>query len=363
MKISHIETFLGPKHAVVRVMTDDGAEGFGQTAPSMPAVTVQVLHDLVAPHFLGQDPWDLQRLVGRCLTLTYKFPGTFIHRALCGIETALWDLLGQVTGQPVCRLLGGLERATIPVYASSMRRDIAPEDEAARMAALVERHGFQCVKVKIGGRTTLDRDASPGRTERLIPLMREALGDGIAISADANGSYSPAEAIRIGRLLERSGYQHFEEPCPFAQIENTAQVAAALDIPVAGGEQDYSLEQFSRMIAIRAVDIVQPDIGYIGGMTRARRVAEMAELAGLPCTPHSSGSTLLRVFTLHLAAAMPACHQWQEWGIEGDPLAAPLWEPALPVVDGKVAVPTGPGWGVTVSPDYLATTARQVSRN
>ncbi len=363
MKISQIETYLGPKHAVVRIVTDDGAEGFGQTAPSAPGITVQVLHELVAPFFLGQNPWDLPRLVARCLAKTYKFPSTFIYRALCGIDTALWDLLGQVTGQPVYRLLGGLERAEVPMYASSMRRDTSPEQEAERLLDRVRQQGFQGVKIKIGDRTNIDSDASPGRTERLIPLMRETLGDAVAISADANGGYSPARAIRIGRLLEDYGYHHFEEPCPFAQIENTAQVADVLDIPIAGGEQDNSLEQFQRMIAIRAVDIVQPDIGYIGGMARSRRVAEMAELAGIPCTPHSSGTSLPRVFTLHLAAAMPACRERQEWSIEDDggTPGAPWYEPALEVIDGIVRVPTAPGWGITISPDYLATTERRVS--
>ncbi len=101
MKITRIDTYLGSHQAVVRVSTDDGAEGIGQTAPSQPGITVDVLHEMVAPFFLGQNPWDLERLVERCLTQTYKFPSTFIYRALCGIDTALWDLLGQVTRQPV----------------------------------------------------------------------------------------------------------------------------------------------------------------------------------------------------------------------------------------------------------------------
>ena len=354
MEITRIETYLGSHQAVVRVHTDDGAVGIGQTAPSQPGITVDVLHNMVAPFFLGQNPWDLELLVERCLTETYKFPSTFIYRALCGIDTALWDLLGQVTGQPVYRLLGGLERAEVPMYASSMRRDITPEDEAERLSGGVQRHGFRCVKVRIGDRMGSDGDASPGRTERLIPLIRHVLGDDIDINADANSGYSPAKAIRVGRLLEQHGYHHFEEPCPYPQIENTAQVAAALDIPVAGGEQDNSLEQFHRMIAMRAVDIVQPDVGYIGGISRARKVALMAQFAGIPCTPHCANRSL-QMFTLHLAAAMPACGQYQEWSIEeSGRWAEEIFEPALVVENGVVQVPDKPGWGMSVQPSYLA---------
>lgn len=362
MEITRIETYLGSHQAVVRVHTDDGAEGIGQTAPGQPGITVDVLHEMVAPFFLGQNPWDLERLVERCVTRTYKFPSTFMYRALCGIDTALWDLLGQVTGQPVYRLLGGLERVEVPMYASSMRRDITPEDEAERLSGEVQQHGFQCVKVRIGDRMGSDRDASPGRTERLIPLVRDVLGDDIDINADANSCYSPAKAIRVGRLLEQHGYHHFEEPCPYPQIENTAQVAAALDIPVAGGEQDNSLEQFHRMIAMRAVDIVQPDVGYIGGVSRARKVAQMAQIAGIPCTPHCANRSL-QMFTLHLAAAMPACNQYQEWSIEeSGRWAEEIFEPAMTVENGVVRVPDRAGWGMSIQPSYLTRAEHRVSQ-
>ena len=361
MKITRIETFLGEHQAIVKVYTDDGAEGIGQTSTHQPDITVDVLHKLVAPFFLGQNPWDLERLVERCLATQYKFTGTFIHRALCGVDTAVWDLLGKVTGQPVYRLLGGLERSEVPMYASSMRRDISPEDEADRMSQLVSEFGFRCVKVRLAGRMGRDRDASPGRSERLIPLMREALGDDIDINADANSGYSPFKAIRIGRLLEEYGYHHFEEPCPFPKLENTAQVAAALDIPVAGGEQDNSLEQFHRMIVMQAVDIVQPDIGYVGGISRARKVAQMADIAGVPCTPHCANRSM-QMFALHLAAAMPACNQYQEWGIEPSASwASEIFEPELVVENGVVSVPDRPGWGFEVTPSYFATAEQRVS--
>jgi L-alanine-DL-glutamate epimerase-like enolase superfamily enzyme len=361
MKITSIETFLADQIAIVRVRTDDGAEGIGQTSPFRPDLTVRVLHEMVAPFFLGKDPWDLEALVGRCVRDQYKFPSSFLLRGLCGVDTALWDLLGKVTGQPVYKLLGGEVRDVVPMYASSMSRSITPEDEAERLQKLRETNGFRCAKIRIGDVMAHDRDAAPGRTERIIPYIRAAMGDDFHIHADANSGFTVSRAIRVGRLLEANGYYHFEEPCPYPELENTAQVAAALDIPVAGGEQDNSLVQFRRMIAMQAVDIVQPDIGYIGGVARARRVARMAEDAGIPCTPHCSNRSMLQVFTLHLAASMPACAQFHEWGIEDTPWTEGVYEPALRVVDGGVEVPRTPGWGVEITASFLDKAHREVS--
>jgi len=365
VKISRLETHLAPEQAVVRAFTDDGLEGLGQTACHGAAITTEVLHTLVAPHFLGRDPWDLQALVRACLHKTYKFRGTFLLRALCGVETALWDLLGKATGRPVHQLLGGAVRHEIPMYASSLTRDTTPEEEAQSLAAAVAAHGFRGVKIKVGGRMGADVDASPGRTERLIPLMRETLGRDVAISADANGGFSTHRAIRVGRMLEEHGYFHFEEPCPYYEYPNTKRVADALDIPVAGGEQDNDLGRFREMIGTRTVDVVQCDVGYIGGLTRARRVAEMAELAGIPCTPHCSNPSMLQVFTLHLAAAMPACSHPQEWrATNPQPWATEIYEPRLEVKGGVVKVPEGPGsgWGVRINPSYLKGAETRVSK-
>lgn len=361
MRIARIETLLRGPLAVVLVHTDDGLTGIGQTAPYEAATSVQVLHTMIAPHFLGRDPWDVEALGDACLRAHYKFPGGFVHRALAGVDTALWDVLGKATGRPVSKLLGGHARAAVPMYASSMRRDIGPEAEAERLALAVAEHGFGAVKIRVGEAMGRDGDAAPGRTERIVPHTRRVLGDAVEISADANGGFSAGRAIRVGRLLEEYGCFHFEEPCPFPDIEQTAQVAAALDIPVSGGEQDYALAQFHRMITGRAVDIVQPDIGYIGGVSRARKVAVLAEAAGIPCTPHCANDSLLQVFTLHLAAALPACFQYQEWSIEDTPWSRGVYAPMLKVVDGVVAAPTAPGWGIEVDPDFARAAERRTS--
>lgn len=362
MRIQTIETFeREPRVALVRVRTDDGHEGFGQVSPHGADLSTPVLHAMVAPFFLNKDPWDIDVLAEEFVRSTYKFPSSLALRALCGIDTAIWDLLGKATGQPVYKLLGGKARATVPVYASSMSRTISPEEESERLGSLVDSHGFRCVKIRLGQVNGRDSDVTPGRTAKLIVAVREALGDGVDINADANGAFSVSAAIRAGRLLEEHGYYHFEEPCPYQQVENTAQVAAALDIPVAGGEQDSVLEQIHRIIAMRAVDIIQPDIGYIGGMARARRVVHMAEAAGIPCTPHCANLSLLQVFTLHLAMASPAISQYQEWSIEDDPWVRNLYHPVPQVIRGDVQVSAAPGWGVEIDDDYLKRAKRHVT--
>ncbi len=362
MKIERIETYRrDDRVALVRVLTDEGIEGVGQTSVFAAEQTARVLHEMVAPAFLGEDPWDLEALVAKVVRRHYKFAGSFVVRALCGLDTALWDVLGKASGQPVYKLLGGALRTEIPVYASSMSRAIAPEAEAERLAGLVAEQGFRCVKIRVGQEMGRDEDAAPGRTEAIIPRVRAALGDQIGIHADANGGFTVAGAIRVGRRLEEYGYGHFEEPCPYPEIENTAQVAAALDIPIAMGEHDNSLDQVHRIITGRVADIIQPDIGYVGGVSRARRVAFMAEAAGIPCTPHCSSRSMLQVFTLHLAAAMPSVHQFQEWSIEDDPSMCDLYGPVPQVRDGMVTVPDGPGWGIAPDPEFLNSSQRLVS--
>jgi L-alanine-DL-glutamate epimerase-like enolase superfamily enzyme len=363
MKITSIETFRRDANlAIVRVRTDDGAEGIGQTSPYLADHSTQLLHSMIAPWFIGKNPWDIEALVDDFVREHYKFYGTIFFRALCGIDTAIWDLLGQVTGQPVYRLLGGKVRERIPVYGSSMSRTISPEAEADRMVKLAETDGFGCFKIRIGEVMGQDLDAWPGRTEEIIRVVRDRVGPDIRLHADANGGFSVGRAIRVGRMLEEHDYSHFEEPCPFPELENTARVAAALDIAVAGGEQDNSLEHFHRMISMGAVDIVQPDIGYIGGVSRAKKVASMAEAAGIPCTPHCANQSMLQVFTLHLAAAAPSVYQFQEWSIEETQWTRGVFEPGLQVIEGAVALSDRPGWGVTIDPHFLSSASRLETR-
>ncbi|HEU0193990.1 MAG TPA: mandelate racemase/muconate lactonizing enzyme family protein [Gaiellales bacterium] len=363
MRIAHVDSFSTEWVGLVRVRTDDGNEGWGQVAPYNADITTEVLHRQVAPHALGGDPLDPAGVGARILEAEHKFPGSYLCRALAGLDTALWDLRGRLEQRPVYELLGAARRA-LPVYASSMRRDITPAAEASRLAGLRERDGYTAFKVRVGRECGRDQDEWPGRTEELLPAVRRALGDDATLLVDANSGYSAPRAIEVGRFLEQHGVVHFEEPCPYWLPEETAKVTAALDLAVAGGEQDCLLSSWRTIVGLPAVDIVQPDVCYAGGLTRTLAVAEMAAGAGLRCVLHSANLTLVTVFALHAMAAIANAGDYVELSIEGPeyyPWQYGLYQPELQVVDGRLAAPDGPGWGVEPDPRWLAQSSARTS--
>jgi L-alanine-DL-glutamate epimerase-like enolase superfamily enzyme len=364
MKIRSIETFCNQFVGFVRVTAEDGAEGWGQLSPYNADITALVLHRQVAPWSLGWDASDIAGLMDIIPLREHKFPGSYLRRAMCGLDTALWDLRGKREGKSVCELIGGRPRE-LRVYASSMKRDITPRAEAERLARLRDLYGYDAFKFRIGAECGRDVDEWAGRTEAIIRTMRRALDEDVALLVDANSGFSPKRAIEVGRMLEDHGISHFEEPCPYWEIEQTKEVTDALDIDVAGGEQDCMLPTWRIIIERRAVDIIQPDICYVGGLTRALQVAAMGETAGLPCTPHSANLSMVTLFTMHFLGAIPNAGKYLEFSIEGDDYYP--WQDGLfrnwpyTVRDGKVTIPSEPGWGVEIEPKWLERATRQVS--
>ena len=363
-RITRIETFATPLIGFVRVTAEDGAQGWGQVSTYNSDITCQILHRQVAPWALGRGAHALEDVIAEIPLREHKYPGTYLCRAMAGLDTAVWDLRGKAVGLPVAALLGGTP-GPIRAYASSMRRDITPEAETARLIALRDAHGFDAFKVRVGAECGQDRDEWPGRTEAIIPAIRRSLGADAALLVDGNSGFSPGRAIAVGHLLQDHGYEHFEEPCPYWELEQTAEVAAALSMAVAGGEQDWDLQNWRRMIALGSVDIVQPDVLYVGGMIRAMQVARMGHAAGLPCTPHAANLSMVTIFTMHLLRAVPNPGRYLELSIEGDDYYP--WQRDLFVNDpyrvqnGHVTVTDAPGWGVEINPEWLARSAYLVS--
>jgi L-alanine-DL-glutamate epimerase-like enolase superfamily enzyme len=363
--IRTIETFNQGMFAIVRVTTADGQEGYGQIATFETEISVMTLHRKIAPLVLGKDPANIDSIVDHCIDANHKFPWSFVCRALGGVDTAIWDLYGRIKQKPVAELLGGKVRP-LPAYGSSMSRTISPEAEAARLVKLRDTQGFRGFKIRVAKENGHDVDAAPGRSEKIIPTVRKALGAAVALKADANSGFTPPRAIAIGRILEDHGFNHYEEPCPYWELEWTAEVAAALKVPVAGGEQDNDVAQWRRMIRMNAVDIVQPDVLYLGGITRAWRVGLLAGLAGKPVVPHSANHSMVTLFTLHLLAATPNAGPMMEWSIEDTGMnqqAAGLFSPSPFVKDGQAHFEPGPGWGVKINPEWLKNAAYQKSES
>jgi L-alanine-DL-glutamate epimerase-like enolase superfamily enzyme len=366
MKIKSIETFTTEFVGFVRVTTDSGHQGWGQVSTYNADITSQIVHRQVAPWCLGRSALDIERLIDSIPEREHKFPGSYLCRAMCGLETALWDLRGKLEGKSVCELIGG-KPGKLRTYASSMKRDITPRDEAARFQRLRDAHGFDAFKFRIGAEYGHDVDEWPGRTEEIVPTIRKALGDDATLLVDANSCYSPGRAIEVGHLLQDHGVSHYEEPCPYWELGQTKAVRDTLDLDVTGGEQDCFMPVWRHMIEMKAVDIIQPDVCYLGGIVRTLRVAQMGAAAGLPCTPHSANLAMVTLFTMHLLGAIPNAGKYLEFSIEEADYYP--WQYGLfrndpyDVRDGKVTIPSEPGWGIEIDPSWLERAAYRISEN
>lgn len=366
MKIKSIETFSNTMVGLVRITMDSGHQGWGQVSTYHADITTTILHRQVAPWVLGEEISDISQLgdlVDRVFEKEHKFPGSYLCRAVCGVDTALWDLFGKIADKSVCELLGG-EPRPIRVYASSMKRDITPQDEARRFKKLRDLHGYDAFKFRVGAECGRDQDEWPGRTEEIIPSIRKALGANVDLLVDGNSCYRPETAIEVGKILEANDICHFEEPCPYWEYEWTKQVKEALPMDVTGGEQDNNLTLWKHMIDNDTVDVYQPDVCYMGGIERTLRVVNMAADAGKIITPHTANLSLVTIFTLHLMGAIENAGPYVEFSIEEAdyyPWQYGIYDDFPVARDGKVQIPQGPGWGVNISSDWLESADYQIS--
>ena len=364
MTIRKIDTFSNEFICFVKVTLDSGETGWGQTSPYNADITAQVLHRQIAPWSLGQPDDNINNLMQIIVEKEHKFPGSYLRRAMAGLDTALWDIAGKRAQKSVCELLGG-EPGKLRAYASSMLREISPKDEAGRLCRIRDEQGFTAFKFRVGAECGRDVDEWPGRTEEIIPTVSNALGDNVSRMVDGNSGFSVQRAIEVGKLLQDNGVTHFEEPCPYWNLEDTKEVTNALKIDVSGGEQDCDLATWRRIIDEKVVNIVQPDICYMGGISRTMTVARMAAIAGLPCTPHCANLSMVTLFTMHLLKAIPNAGKYLEFSIEGPeyyPWQQNLFvESPYSITDGHVTISDAPGWGVEINPHWLERSTHQNS--
>ena len=352
--VASLELLRNGRNYLVRARSTDGLEVVTVPNPAIMTKAWPVFLGSVVPTFLKQDArkiealeWDVYRAGSN-----YKMQGQLFWVSVMAVEQALLELMGRAAKRPVADFFGGAKRRDIPVYYASGNRGNTPEEEIKHLQNLVGTSGVRAIKFRLGGRMSRNADSLPGRTEKLIPLVRKTFGDAMTLYADANSSYDAAEGIRIGRLMEQHRFGFYEEPCPFDDLWGTKEVADALTIPVAGGEQEFSLHRWHWMIAQRGVDIVQPDLHYGGGFIRATKVARMAAAAGMTVVPHMSGGGLGYLDVVQFASFTPNIGPYQEF--KGNvTIPVTCASSSLKCEDGKVRCPTEPGFGVDIDPDFV----------
>jgi L-alanine-DL-glutamate epimerase-like enolase superfamily enzyme len=338
------------RYQFVRVRTEAGVTGYGEPSPSASATTAAIVERQLRPLLVGKDAFQLERLWEAMYVGTYKVRGQATSIAISGVDIALHDLVGKALGVPAYQLLGGLYRERVRMYASFMLRDVTPLEMARRCAAAVGQ-GFTGVKIKIGVRHGFD---APDDPIALVREVRGAIGEGVDLLVDANSAYSVHRAIQVGRRLEEFGVFHFEEPIPFTDVAGTAAVAAALDIPVAGGEQDHTRYDFHKLLTAQAVDIVQADVTKAGGLSECKRIAALTDAFGKYCTPHDTSTALGLAACLHLIASTPCCRYAQEYSIASAGSRDALFVEPPRVENGYLSVPDRPGLGLEISERFAA---------
>jgi L-alanine-DL-glutamate epimerase-like enolase superfamily enzyme len=291
-----------------------------------------LLRQRVIPFFLGKDARDLESLVEEVFLTgsNYKYGGLAFWCCVGYVEIALFDLLARQADVRVGELLGAMLRDSIPVYLSRFNRDNSAREEVAEVGRALKQYGAGAVKLKVGRRMFSTPEQSR-RDVAMVKLARETLGPSVTLLVDANGSWTAEEALAFDRETADVKLGFIEEPCRWQDYQGTRRVAQDIETPVAAGEQDTAFEQFTWMATQTKVQYLQPDLVYNGGFIRSLRVARLAAEAGRRFTPHSPKTGFGAAANLHLVSVVPNLGPFQEYREAGE------------VVNGRVAVPPGPG--------------------
>ncbi len=353
--IKDVELLEYQDNFICRVYTENGAQGISVSNNLRMTYLYPIFIKQVAPFFIGKDARDLEALLEGVYTYksNYKMQNYALWVPVATVEFAILDLLGTLADKPIGALIGEVKNEKIGVYRANNFRGKSAEESIELIKKQMDETNSKALKFKVGGRMSNNEDFPPGRTEKLIPLIRKTFGKNMVVYADSNGSYTTEEAIRIGRIMEDHAFDFFEEPVPFDWYSETKEVSRALSIPIAGGEQEPSMHTFKWLIDNNALDIVQPDIFYFGGMIRSMKVAQMAAAAGKTCVPHISGSGLGYLYMMHFVSALSNAGPYHEFKGFNPKIPIECDTSDLRIADGLIKVPTGPGLGVQIDPDFL----------
>jgi L-alanine-DL-glutamate epimerase-like enolase superfamily enzyme len=356
LKITDVETWvLNCGSLFILVRTDQGITGYGESSPMNVRAIAGLVNDALKPLVIGKNPLDYDRLWESMYFRTYKLGVMGAQtEAIAGIDIALWDILGKVTGQSISQLLGGRRRDRVRMYASiGGGAESTPTEMAGRAAQAVEA-GHTMVKMRMDW-TARRTDVNPAHDWAILSETRKAIGDKVELGYDANNGHSVSTAIRLGRRAQDElGLVHYEEPVAQYDYPGIAQVVAALDVAIAAGEQEYTRWQFRDLISQANVDIVQPDLVKCAGITEGVRIAALASTHNRILVPHQTQPSIGTAANLHFTSCLAREERAQEYDINSKrDILNRVIHPPLEQKGGYLTVPDGPGLGIEVDEKEL----------
>lgn len=349
MKIGRIETFyVPPRWLFVRVESADGAVGWGEASLEGHAEAVDGAFEAMRDRFVGADPRRIEDIWQIGYRGGFYRGGPVLMSALSGLDQALWDLNGKAAGMPAWQMLGGKVRDKVRAYAW-IGGDRPHEIGAAAQAR--KEQGFSAVKMN--ATADLDWIGTPKLFDEVIERVQAAQAQGMDVGLDFHGRVHRPLAKQLAKALEPLGLLFIEEPLLSENHEGLAQIAQLVSTPIALGERLFSRWDFKPFLAGGLVDIIQPDLSHAGGLSECRRIAAMAEAYDVAVAPHCPLGPLALGACLQLAGCAPnVALQEMSLGIHynvGHDLLSFVSDPApLTAHDGWLAIPEGPGLGVTI---------------
>ena len=328
--------------SLVWVDLDEGLRGIG-SAYSHPDVVKIIVKEHLAPFLIGLDPREIESIWERMYSLTrwYGRKGAAVS-ALGAVDIALWDLRGQIEGEPVYKLLGG-ERSQVDAYASALLWQEDISHLAAEAIRYVE-SGFKLMKMRLGHGDTYDRAA--------VTAVADAIRGRARLAVDGTHRYSPEAALALGRFLAEHDVSWFEEPFPPEDIDAYAKLRSEVDVPIAAGENEFGVQGFRELLRAEAIDIAQPDVSRAGGITECLRIARLAAESAIPIATHGWSDAVAVVANAHLAAAAPN-GAWVEVDRTGTPLIEELLVEPLAIQQGCIQLSNRPGLGIQLDDEVV----------
>ncbi len=358
MKITGFKTFLVDAHRAnyifVKLQTDSGLEGLGESTVEWNEKAVVAALEELGEFLIGKDPFQTDYLIQLMHRNSYWRTGVILRSALSGMEAALLDIKGKALGVPVYELLGGKHRDTVPCYGNGWFRGAVTPADFAQKAVEAVKMGFKGLKWDPFGAAYLEMDKpSRNRTIEIVEAVRAAVGPDIDLMIEVHGRLNVPTAIAMARALAKFEPRWFEEPVPPESIDALADVRAASPIPIATGERYFEPERFMELITKRAVDILQPDVGHVGGMLEAQKIAAMGHARFLPVAPHNPTGPVMNAMTLQLAATIPNFCILETIAVDV-PWRREIVREQLSFTNSEITIPNLPGLGLELDEEACA---------